>query len=835
MNTLSRRRSLLIWLLCCALAGWTFLIYASASLLAGRGQFIMPLDDVYIHFQYARQLAAGQPYIYNPGQPPTSGATSFLYPYLLASGYALGFQGLALGAWAMGIGAVVFALTIRLIYGIALQWEASHHVALLVTLSFALTGAVQWHFMSGMETGLVILALCLTLYWMGSQCGWVLSSLVLLALLRPEGGLLAGIAAIVLALQAQGVARRIVPIVLVGAAVGVQPFLNWLLTGSAVASGNAAKSVLGMIPFEAALALQRIIEQFLRIWAEIISGISPREGMYLIPLLTMMALVGWGWLLMRRQARWTGLVIVLWLLAGTAAIATLDTAFWHFKRYQMPFMVVLFPLAACGLQLIAAQVVRHIKRRPEFLGIVYLAAVLVGVTGFALVLNTSWQFLQHFVLNASYVYTQPYQMAQWLITHTSPDSRVAVHDTGLLRYSGGRTTLDMVGLTTPGAADYWRNGPGAVAELLMREHPDYIAAYGAGHGVGLSYLVATRLYDQPLATFPVQLDDRFNVALAADEQGIYQPDWIAINSPQADQAIQPYGDQNWGELLASVNVADLASEGVVNYIWRNQERLSGFPTEVFDLDYLVCTQPDCRVIDGGRRITGEEQFTLEVPAVFPGERNVLVTRLLPMGVGTLAIYANDHLIGNRVIPDAPGRWIEVPTLIPDSVSGGVQIRVVPQVPGGVYAPYHHWLYRQQADVQQILPNPLIVADFLDASIRLAIDRIEYTAETRQYAVEFAWENDGLAQGDYRLFVHVYRATDQPPLIQVDQYPGGGALPPGNWLPGVIRDRIALDFTNLPSGRYSVAVGLYNPSTGERLLTQAAGDSGRIFFSEVVIP
>ncbi len=49
----------------------------------------MPLDDAYIHFQYARSIATGQPYAYNPGLPPTSGATSFLYPYLLALGYLI--------------------------------------------------------------------------------------------------------------------------------------------------------------------------------------------------------------------------------------------------------------------------------------------------------------------------------------------------------------------------------------------------------------------------------------------------------------------------------------------------------------------------------------------------------------------------------------------------------------------------------------------------------------------------------------------------------------------------------------------------------------------------
>ncbi len=822
--------------MCCVLAGWAFLIYASASLTAGHGHFMMPLDDVYIHFQYARQLAEGRPYIYNPGQPPTSGATSFLYPYLLALGYRLGFQGLSLGAWAMALGAVAFAVSIRLVYAVALQSNTGHIPAMLVTLAFALTGTAQWHFMSGMETGIVTLSLLLTLYWVYSHSQLTLIGLLLLTLLRPEGGLLAGITALMLLWRERRWTQRVLPLLVVGIAVSLQPFINLLLTGSIVASGNAAKSVLGIIPFDLVFTFQRIIEQFARMWVEFFTGISPREGMYILPGLALMALVGWGSLMRREKMRSIALMLALWLICGMAAIATLDTAFWHFKRYQMPFVALLFPLAAIGLHLIAAKVVRQRNNRSEIPRLMYrLSAGVAVVIGFSLVLNTSWKFIQHFALNVAYVYSQPYQMAQWLIGHTSPDSQIAVHDTGLLRYVGGRVTLDMVGLTTPGAAEYWRNGPGSVAEFLMRVQPDYIAAYGIGHGVGLGYLAETRIYGPPLAKFPVWLDDHHNVALAAAEQGIYQPDWVTITGERAANAIQPYGAQDWGALLASINVADLASERAGDYTWRNQERLSGFPTEVFDLAYLSCTQADCRIIDGGRRITGEEQFTLEIPAAFPGERNVLVTRLLPMGAGILEVYANDQLIGSRIIPDVPGRWIEIPTLIPDSISGSVRIRMVPQLPGGVYAPYHHWLYRQRTDRQRALPNPLIVADYPTARIRLSIDRIEYAAETRQYAVEFAWENDGSAQGDYRLFVHVYRATDQPPLMQVDQYPGGGALPPGNWLPGVIRDRITLDFSNLPAGQYSVAVGLYNPYTGERLMSQPGHESGLTFFSEVVIP
>ena len=52
-------------------------------------------------------------------------------------------------------------------------------------------------------------------------------------------------------------------------------------------------------------------------------------------------------------------------------------------------------------------------------------------------------------MNVSYVYQQPYQMAIWLRDNTPEDALVAVHDVGLMRYLGERSTLDMVGLDNP--------------------------------------------------------------------------------------------------------------------------------------------------------------------------------------------------------------------------------------------------------------------------------------------------------------------------------------------------------------------------------------------------
>src|SRR6185312_9965002 len=61
-----------------------------------------PLDDTFIHFQFARGLAGGHFFQYVPGEGYVSGATSLLWPLLLAPFYAVGLRDVSLlwAAWA---------------------------------------------------------------------------------------------------------------------------------------------------------------------------------------------------------------------------------------------------------------------------------------------------------------------------------------------------------------------------------------------------------------------------------------------------------------------------------------------------------------------------------------------------------------------------------------------------------------------------------------------------------------------------------------------------------------------------------------------------------------
>jgi hypothetical protein len=848
MNTRNEFRIAL--LLACLLAFISAAVYALTARTAGSGAQLMPLDDTYIHFHYARGIAEGAPYIYNPGQPPTSGATSFLYPYLLAAGYSIGFRELDLGVWALLIGALAFAASSFLVYCIG-RLHAPWWVAAPIALAFALNGAYAWHAASGMETLLATAFSLLTFYGIARLFhDWDKTTSVrltviggaLLALTRPEGAIGAVIGALgigywisanrqpptantqssVLSPQSSLSSVPLWSPLLPLLAIGVQPLLNYLITGSPSASGSAAKSLLAaLLPQEE--IVRRVLENAARMLLEWL--LPPGKPSYLTSIMTLLTFFGIGALLLNKARRMLGLLVITWLIGSILLIGTLDTAFWHFYRYQMPFMALLFPLATWG----AASIYQRFQGELRVLLAIGLSLIPL------LTVSSALDWLNAYRLNVGYVYAQPYQMAGWLAANTPEAARIAVHDVGMMRYYGGRTTLDMVGLTTPGAAAWWRQGPGAVGEWLVAQRPDYIASYGEGHGLGLGYLQLTHLYDELQVTYPVTLDPLWNVALAAPTQGIYRPDWAAaVPWLECDgNALQPY--LGGLRLVDSVNVAHLDDEAAHGYQWRNLRPPQGFPSEFNQFAQVDCPAAT-RPMDGGRRINGEESFTLATTA---GEDLLLITRLHPAHAGEFEVYANAVLVGTRVMPPLPGSWLNVATHIPAALvtDGETHIRIVPRLRDGDYMPYQHLAW--QGAYEGGDADAPALANFADDTIRLLEANVRQN--DRRLFVALAWANDGMAAGDYVWFVHVLDANDQI-VVQTDRRPGNGALPPGNWLPGIVREPYVVDMTSVPAGEYRIAVGFYRPQTFERMPVVATDEAGftvtadgRLMIGNVTIP
>ncbi len=89
-------------------------VFRAAMASATSGRWVLPLDDAYIHQQYARQAARGLFMRYNDQDPPSSGATSLLYPLILALFYRLGAHGDALSTAAFLLGAASLPVSVWL-------------------------------------------------------------------------------------------------------------------------------------------------------------------------------------------------------------------------------------------------------------------------------------------------------------------------------------------------------------------------------------------------------------------------------------------------------------------------------------------------------------------------------------------------------------------------------------------------------------------------------------------------------------------------------------------------------------------------------------------------
>jgi hypothetical protein len=144
-------------------AAW--LTLASARLFYGYmlkqtgGEWSAPLDDVFIHFDYARSTAQGHPFEWTVGNGYSSGNTSLSYPFVLAFGYLVGFRGEHLMVFAAYVAcACVFGL---LLVTRRLFVDGPHDThgklgSYLLPPVLLSVGALDWSLWSGMEVALYL-------------------------------------------------------------------------------------------------------------------------------------------------------------------------------------------------------------------------------------------------------------------------------------------------------------------------------------------------------------------------------------------------------------------------------------------------------------------------------------------------------------------------------------------------------------------------------------------------------------------------------------------------------------------------------------------------------
>lgn len=405
-----------------------------------------PLDDPWIHLQFAKNIHEYGSFSYYKDQHVTSGSTSPLYTLLLALGMAFTANEFSLsyslgGAFLLVSAVAMFRIGQRLY---------NHRMlpALCAAVVVVLEPRLVWVSLSGMETTL-FLALSLAVYlWYLERRPLLLGiGAGLLLWTRPEALLMVTVLALdalyhwVGARAAGGSPpeQRQKPqwLIVSGVALGIcaaaYVVFNIVLSGSLLPNTFAAK----LKYYEAGG------EAFPQ---QVLTFLSSDHMVIVAPLLAIGALT--TLLAVLRRRRVLLLVPLLWCLAMVLVYWWKLPYLYQYGRYLMPILPFAFMLAIGGLDelLDVAQAKITLMRKQQARTIVQSLVLLVMLVMTA---QTAWQRRDYYSESCRYISERQVATALWIRGHLPADAIVATHDVGALAYYSDRRIVDMVGLISP--------------------------------------------------------------------------------------------------------------------------------------------------------------------------------------------------------------------------------------------------------------------------------------------------------------------------------------------------------------------------------------------------
>ncbi|MBI3030113.1 MAG: hypothetical protein HYY64_11425 [Candidatus Rokubacteria bacterium] len=467
-----------------ALAALAVLILFLAQEQRIAGASGLPLDDAWIHLHFARNLAEGAGFSYNPGHP-VAGSTAPLWTLLLAAGFLVAGPAL----WVVkSLGVVLTLATALVARRLARALTRPPHpaplecpspfllsppgrgrvrggegkgegVGVLAGLAVLGSAGLAWGSLSGMEVPLAAFLVTAALWAHVAAREWAAAILMGLAILaRPEALLLAPFLLFSRPLTS-GRAVRLLGVVALFLAPAVA--FSLATVGAPVPATAAAKVQGGLLGFLLGarepwtLALVARPWRFLADWTGFLWTQHP-----LLPFL-----VPVGLLSLARQGR-AVLVPALVLVAhpiGMALLAPYRGPSFQEGRYSTHLVPLAVVVAVVGL----SGLLRERRRRWVIGGWLCLALVALWPGS----LRYAWAVQN---INAMQVH-----LGEWVTRNLPADARLALNDVGAIAFISRREVVDLMGLVTPEILAYRRAGETGVLRYLEQACPDYLIIFPA--------------------------------------------------------------------------------------------------------------------------------------------------------------------------------------------------------------------------------------------------------------------------------------------------------------------------------------------------------------------
>jgi hypothetical protein len=602
------------------LAGTAVVVLFVGFLLAATdAHFVPQVLDLYVVCQYAKAMAEGHPFQYNPGEPPSTGSTSVLHTAILAGAWRLGARGEALVAFATLLGAALFLASIVVARRVAVRLGGPREGFLAGGL-VALGGPVVWGFLYGSDIALyMFLSLWLLdrwlAWWEGGSAAGLAAAGALVALARPEGLLVALAIGGASFLTPRPPSPRERLLIWIPAAAGLLLLVVLrLVTGEWIGSSVAGKSLLpnygvaDSVGLAAEYGVDVVRGLLLGLYPSIAPiGFSRGWAPFVFPplalLLVALALVRPPHALARPLRLWAALVALLFALVGPNVFMGV-----HFNRYLMWAFPALLALTATGLGVLARLVARDDAALDRDL---FAAGALLFLF---LGLLSTLRFADLFGQMAGEIYRREVPAAEWIRTNLPPGVAIANVATSV-EYLTGHRNVNLHGVTTPAffgtltmekEAGYFE----ALTRLPPAELPPYL-------------LTSVALQESsPLLRELVSGDPLYRTFSLGDDLLVFRSRWDLVGKGR-----QPYDPETLRTVagLAEVdrlNVGDVRDEAAHRYRCESRRGdLLLFGTVRMD----TYEQPDGPgvVADAGRPVLDRETFRVRTS---PGRDLVVVFR-----------------------------------------------------------------------------------------------------------------------------------------------------------------------------------------------------------------
>jgi hypothetical protein len=383
------------------------------------GEWSAPLDDVFIHFDYARSTALGHPFEWTIGNGYSSGNTSLTYPFVLAIGWFLGFVGRDMMKWAAVIAAMsVFGtlLAARRLFIERDDDDWGRLSAYLLPPVFLGIGALTWSLWSGMEVSFFLATWAIALVaWLrledrirrGQRGGAWLLGLAggLLVTTRPEAAFTIAVFGLAAAMRARsgriGILVRVAtPGVFL---LALQAVANRVLTGEWSANGAIVKLALNNPYmtggeklddwlFNVRYAVMRNLDyHFAHIEGDHMSALAERFPWLPAPYVYLARTAWWAGIvplilgaLPLCFARTRRIAIILWaqIVFWLVIVAFNGQVRWQNERYTMPAVAWLMILAALGVSVcFRGRALPRGRLRPSLVAMLIVGALVVQTIG----------------------------------------------------------------------------------------------------------------------------------------------------------------------------------------------------------------------------------------------------------------------------------------------------------------------------------------------------------------------------------------------------------------------------------------------------------------------